>query len=100
MAHHANPGLSEDDADEVMACVTRDEEAEKEADRKEKGKKGQKAKGGGPPTCDGCGGGVTVTVTIELWECTWAPVTVCVKGDDGYWSCWREWVFEGYRRVG
>ena len=99
MAHHAN-GKSELLADAVESCVTRDEEAEKEEDRKEKKKNEKKSSGGGPPTCDGCGGGVTVTVTTELWECTWAGVTVCVMGDDGYFECWREWVFEGCRRVG
>ena len=97
MIHHANPGLSETDVHNLEDCVTRDEDAEKEEERKEKGKK---SSGGGPPTCYGCGGEVTVTVTTELWECTWAGVTVCVEGDDGYWTCWREWVFEGCRRVG
>ena len=76
LSHHADSTLSEADANAVMACVTRDEEAEDEEEEREKEEKGNKGNSGGGGMCFGCGGGGggSVTVTTELWECTWARV--------------------------
>ena len=103
LSHHADSTLSEADANAVMACVTRDEEAEDEEEEREKEEKGNKGNSGGGGMCFGCGGGGggSVTVTTELWECTWAPGVACEVNDDGVAeNCWRIWIFEGCRRVG
>lgn len=96
MSHHADSTLSEADADAVMACVTRNEEEEEE-EEENKGNKGGRGSGGGG-MCYGCGGGGggQVTVTVEHWECTWAPGVACDEEGD----CWRIWIFEGCRRIG